>query len=735
MGRLRSRYLIGAAILMSGLSSLPCATMAEDAYVPGEVLVKFKAGVSVTEINTIISANGATVIELIEGLNVYRLKIPTGVTVADMVHIFSGDPRCEYAEPNYSGQGGDLPPSDTHYQQQWFLNNIGQTEGTIDADIDAPEGWEITTGSPSILVAVLDTGIDSDHAEFEGRIVAGYDFVNDDDDPEADHPHGVQVSGIIAANADNNFSVAGIDHQVSILPIKVLDAQNRGSTSALIAGLMFAADQGAHVINMSLTGYPSGSNALNNGLQLARDAGSILIACAGNGGFGNADVSGPGASPLTISVGATDHNDVRANFSGTGAALDVVAPGVRLATPVYDDDLDDYRIFSGCSAATSVVSGITTLLLSRNDQLTHDHVRSILSQSAEDEVGFSAEDAPGRDDNYGYGRVNLNDALLAAELPPASEIDTPIDNVSVVALQSVDLAGTCSGLIGTEDFSYLWTFSDASEIEDVTVEDPGETVFSVPGITSVSFACTDAFGRTDPTPDSRAITVTNDPPDGVIDTPVADATIAQGSSIDFAGSGIDPDGHLPLSFYWNFSGAQPYSTEEDPGPISFDSVGTYIVTLIVSDSLGEAQSIPDTRTVTVTNAPPDSMIDTPPADVNIAQGASIDFAGTGTDPDGHLPLSYRWDYGGGLPGSSDEDPGPVRFDSAGSYIVSLTVTDSLNLADPTPDTRTITVSAADVRQSSGGGGGSIGLSVLGFLVLGALIGGRSSGLADQLSGV
>ncbi|MGH9905409.1 MAG: S8 family serine peptidase [Pyrinomonadaceae bacterium] len=263
---------------------------------------------------------------------------------------------------------------------------MGQTGGTLDADIDAVEGWQITTGSSSTVVAVLDTGIDSDHPEFQGRILPGFDFVNNDGDPEADHPHGVSVSGIIAANSDNSFSIAGIDHNVKILPVKVLNSLNQGTTSDLAEGLIFAANQGAHIINMSLINYPTNSGTLNDALQFARDTGAILLACAGNGGIGDADVSGPGASPLTISVGATDHNDARANFSGTGTALDVVAPGLNLPTVQFNSNVDDFSNFSGCSAATPVASGIATLLLSLNHFLRHDVIHNILNP---DFRGFS----------------------------------------------------------------------------------------------------------------------------------------------------------------------------------------------------------------------------------------------------------------------------------------------------------------------------------------------------------
>jgi thermitase len=378
-------------------------------HVPGEILMKYATGTSRADVDAMNLTYGLTIKEYIPQLSVYRLALPSDKTIDDMIEVCRQDARCEYVEPNYVGQGGDVVPDDPFLFVQWHLNNAGQTGGTPDADVDAFEGWQITTGSDSTVVAVLDTGIDFEHPDFEGRVLPGFDFVNEDTDPQADHPHGVFVSGILAANANNAFSVAGVDHHVRILPIKVLDSQNRGATSDLAQGLVFAATR-ARVINMSLINYPLISLTLNAALQFARDAGAILMACAGNGGLGDADRSGPGASPLTISVGATDHNDARAFFSATGGALDIVAPGLAIAT-VANDRSNRAVAFSGCSAATPIGSGIATLLLSVNPLLTHDGVLNLLAETSDDSVGPPAEDSPGRDDFFGHGRVNMNRAL------------------------------------------------------------------------------------------------------------------------------------------------------------------------------------------------------------------------------------------------------------------------------------------------------------------------------------
>ncbi len=417
---MKRNFLISRSVmaLLFLILSLPFCVAAQDQNQPEEILVKFKPELSEAEIIAMAAQYGTAIMEYNAALDVYRLIIISGSSMVEVINLFTSDPRCEYAEPNAIGQGSNFFPNDTSFPQQWYLDNTGQSGGTPDADIDAVEGWQITRGSSAVVVAVLDTGIDSDHPEFAGRILPGYDYINNDSDPEDDNSHGTYVSGIIAANADNNFSIAGVDHYVQILPVKVLNDVGEGTVFELSQGLIFSAEQGARVINMSLQNYPTDSTTLNDALQYARDAGAILIASAGNDGvFGCADVSGPGASPLTISVGATDHNDARADFSCTGATLNLVAPGVDLPTVQYDNNEDGFFSFSGTSAAAPVVSGIATLLLSLDDSLTHDQVLIILAATAEDLVGPADEDTKGRDAFFGCGRVNMKKALLLVGIP------------------------------------------------------------------------------------------------------------------------------------------------------------------------------------------------------------------------------------------------------------------------------------------------------------------------------
>jgi len=404
-------------------------------FADGRVLVRFATARSpraletgIPEVDAILRSHGIreirpafdldwsvnAALKLQHGLDrVFALEFPAGTDVERVARALDAAPGVEGAEPDVVGRGGQVPPDDTHYAIEWHLENVGQTGGRPDADVDAEQGWALGTGSPTVVVAVLDTGIDSIHPEFAGRIVPGHDFVNGDSDPEADHPHGTYTAGIALANANNAFQVAGVDWNAKLMPVKVLDAQNLGLTTDLVNGIVWATDNGADVLSMSLIHYPC-SGSLRNAIQYARAAGAIPVASAGNDGPGDADVSGPGCIPESISVGATDDADRRASFSATGAALDVVAPGLGVRTVTYRSYGDSFTAFSGTSASAPIVSGMCALLRALRPSLLPDEAQALLESNAQDGVGPPAEDSAGRDDSFGWGRVNLAETLAAA---------------------------------------------------------------------------------------------------------------------------------------------------------------------------------------------------------------------------------------------------------------------------------------------------------------------------------
>lgn len=192
----------------------------------------------------------------------------------------------------------------------------------------------------------------------------------------------------------------------------------------------------------------------------------------------------------------------------------------------------------------------------------------------------------------------------------------------------------------------------------------------------------------------------NAPPDGIITTPATNVTLSRGQSVQFSATATDPDGNAPLVYRWDFGGGAPVQTVLNPGPVMFSTAGTFTVTFTVTDSKGLADPTPATRVVTVLNVnlPPNGSIDVPASNPTISACGNVTFAGSGFDPDGNLPLTYRWDFGGGAPSQTVEDPGAVSFASPGTYTVAFTVTDALGSSDASPDTRVVTVLPATIND-------------------------------------
>jgi hypothetical protein len=296
--------------------------------------------------------------------------------------------------------------------------------------------------------------------------------------------------------------------------------------------------------------------------------------------------------------------------------------------------------------------------------------------------------------------------------PPNATIDTPSGNLTAIQVgQTVSFTGSGVDSDGTI-VSYSWDFGGGAA--NSTVKDPGAVQFNSVGLFTVVFNVTDNEGAVDPTPPSRQVQVSqapprqNLPPNTTIDTPAANVTIQAGQSISFAGTATDPDGTI-AGYAWSFPGGTPSnSTQEDPANIVFNTPGVHVVVFNAADNNGATDLSPATRTISVLsptggNAPPNATITEPSGNVSIAVGASLTFEGAAADADGSI-VSYLWNFGGGAPNSSVEDPGSVTFATEGTFLVTFNVTDDQGASDPTPPSVTIVV-------GSGGGGVNVGLNV------------------------
>lgn len=306
----------------------------------------------------------------------------------------------EFAEIDGIGGIADsqVIPNDTDFNRLYGMHNTGQTGGTPDADIDAPEAWDIFTGEDNVTLAVIDSGVDGTHPELAGKMVPGRNTNNNSDDTRDGCPHGTHVAGIAGAIGNNARGVAGVSWGVKIMPIRVL-AGCGGTEEQCAAGIVWATDHGAHVGTMSLQ-YYTGTQTFRDAVEYAYQRGVLLIAANGNGQ--GRIVAFPARFPHCMGIAATDHNDNFAGFSNYGPECDVSAPGDTVWSL---ENGGGYSFKSGTSMATPHTSGLASLMLSYNPGLSPDEIEQILKDSADD------KGPPGWDERFGWGRINARAAL------------------------------------------------------------------------------------------------------------------------------------------------------------------------------------------------------------------------------------------------------------------------------------------------------------------------------------
>lgn len=286
-------------------------------------------------------------------------------------------------------------PNDPRFNEQSYFESI-----------QAPAAWDVTTGSSSVTVAVIDTGVNGQHEDLDNRVISGYDYVNgrtinagaDSDD----HGHGTQVAGVVAATGNNGKGIAGTDWSVKVLPVKALDSTGTGSTADAAAAIRYGADNGAKVINLSF-GRSSSSSVLEDAINYAWGKGVVIIAASGNDGV--ASVSFPAAYGNVIAVGALD-GETRASFSNWGPEIDVSAPGKSILT--INDSTDGYVAVSGTSIAAPQVAGEASLIRAVHTNLSAQEIKNQIEGQTDKLAAMAGNN---RTDEYGYGRVNLGSTI------------------------------------------------------------------------------------------------------------------------------------------------------------------------------------------------------------------------------------------------------------------------------------------------------------------------------------
>ncbi len=386
----------------------------EKGYSPDQFLVKFKPGIAAETRHSINVKHGVKEKDFISDINVHILTVPRTKTVKEMINVYRKNPNVDYAEPDYILETL-LTPNDPCYPGQWGLPAVS-----------APVGWDVTTGNASVIVAVVDSGVDSTHPDLQGKVIAGYDFVNNDSDPSDDRGHGTKVAGIIAANTDNRVGIAGINWNGKILSEKALDQYGYGLSSNIAKAITHATDNGAKVINLSLGGT-SNSSTLKSAVDYAYNKGVTLVAAAGNSGDNT--IFYPAGYSNVIAVGSVNIELLRSSFSSYGPHLDVVAPGELIYTTRPNSE---YVRSTGTSFSAPFVSALASLLLSLNQQLTPSQIQDIIQKTAKD-----AGD-PGWDQFYGWGIMNIEASLKASSENVSSGNEIQVSEPQTPAVEDIE---------------------------------------------------------------------------------------------------------------------------------------------------------------------------------------------------------------------------------------------------------------------------------------------------------
>jgi subtilisin family serine protease len=445
--RLAKRALAGVLLIVLCLGGWVAVGQKEPIpyeYVKDELLVRFAPNIPKATIDQINATIGAQVLQSFQIVsNLHLVKIPAHLSVPEAIARYKGYANVLYAEPNYivrKAQHVQLTPNDPNFTQLWGLHNTGQTGGTPDADIDAPEAWDITTGSSSVVVFVIDTGVDYNHPDLNANLwrnpgeipsngidddgngyvddVYGIDTYYNDTDPFDGDGHGTHVSGTIGAIGNNNVGVVGVNWSVKIGHCKFLSDSGSGSTAGAISCLQY-------ILNLKQTGNPANdiiatnnswggggfSQALHDAIKAHMNAGILFIAAAGNAGANNDTALFLPASyylPNVISVAATTHTDAKAGFSNYGRrTVHVGAPGQGILSTTPGNT---YSTFSGTSMATPHVTGLAALIKAQFPSFTWYQIRNRILATGDVTTGMQNVTISDR-------RINAYGALTCNNVP------------------------------------------------------------------------------------------------------------------------------------------------------------------------------------------------------------------------------------------------------------------------------------------------------------------------------
>ncbi len=521
-----------------------------------EILVKFKPGTDVSVIAQVHRQNGGRVVDAIPQIGVQVVEVPAS-QVANRLASYGSSPFVAYAERNGQGQVAAVP-DDPNFGQQWGLTKV-----------QAPQAWDITHGSSSVQIAVLDTGIDQDHPDLAAKIVASANFTTSPTLNDA-QAHGSHVAGIAAAITNNATGVAGLGYDSTLMIAKVIRDNGSSLTSWVAQGITWAVDgpdgnpatdDGAEVINMSLV-FSSPSSVLEDAVNYAWDHGVVLVAAAGN--EGNTIPQYPAAYSNVIAVAATTADDTLASFSSYGNWVDVAAPGDNIYSTVPNDN---YGYKDGTSMASPHVAGLAALLFTgvtdvNGNGFRNDEVRNLIESTADD-IGVSG---------IGHGRINAYKAVVT---PSAQFSASPLSGPEPLTVDFSENSTSYDGIA-----SWLWDFGDG---QTSTEQNPSHQ-YAQDGVYTVSLSVTESDGDSDTEARAGYIAVSDTGPSAEFSA--SPLSGGEPLTVSFSDGSTSYDGIA--SWLWDFGDGQT-STEQNPTH-QYAQDGVYTVSLTVTEADGDSDT-------------------------------------------------------------------------------------------------------------------------------------------------
>jgi subtilisin family serine protease len=509
-----------ACVLLSALAASSHVVAQVDtpiAYARDELLVRFAPAVSDGEAAGVLAQIGASIIDrynLVE--NLYLIRLPRELTPPEAIGALESQGITLYAEPNYS-LSAFVTPNDPSFGDLWGLHNTGQSGGTVDADIDAPEAWDITTGSSNVVVAIIDTGIDYNHADLNANMFRneadcnsngvdddgngykddcyGFDTINNDGDPMDDNNHGTHVAGTIGAAGNNGVGVVGVNWNVKMIACKFLGAGGSGSTSNAVKCLDYLAtmkDRGVNIIASNNSwGGGSFSQSLQDAIDGQRQRGMLFIASAGNSTKDHDfDAVYPASYylPNIIAVASMTRSDALSSFSDLGQhTVHVGAPGSSILSTKPGNS---YQTLSGTSMAAPHVTGVAALLKAQDSGRDWRTIRNLILAGGANTSALATTTVTGKRLNAA-GSLSCSNSVVRSRLrPEANTVVAGLNSNVTLAVLHIN-CGDPNGTVNvTLDTGSTVTLVDTGASPDQVAGDgvySGQASFSTYGKHTVTF--------------------------------------------------------------------------------------------------------------------------------------------------------------------------------------------------------------------------------------------------------